>query len=126
MATVTTEELKAYLTEVGEDAEQALPTLITDAKTIVDGWLGAKVVTVADPTLKLLYKNMAAHLYLMTKERGGLTSKKIGESSETYAKTVGDGLRSTSFGRMVLALDPTGLLEKVDPGVKKKAQFRLA
>lgn len=120
MARTTPDALKAYVT-VPSDFDVA--PFIEDAATLMDAYLPASGLS--EPILTLIEKNLAAHLLTLAYERGGLVVKKVGESSETYAKAgEAGGLRSTRFGQMALSLDSTGALEGIGSTVKT-AQFRV-
>jgi hypothetical protein len=58
-------------------------------------------------TLKEIERWLTAHLIAITKERTA-TEEKLGEASIKYAGVFGEGLKSTSYGQMVLQLDTCG------------------
>lgn len=115
---------EAELREVVLDAVNAVANFIADAHVIVDDLLTGKGLTEAK--LKLIEKYLAAHLYTLSQEHGGLVREKIGEAEQQFASPgSGTGLRSTRFGAMALTLDPTGTLEANLVGGSKKALFRV-
>ena len=95
---------------------------IADAHILVDeALLGAGYL---DPKLKMIEKYLAAHLYILTSERGGLTLLKVGESEERYSPKTMSGLRGTRFGELAASLDTTNALAALlEPS--RKALFRL-
>jgi hypothetical protein len=105
-----------------KDGER-LTSFIDDAHVLVDETLATS--DLGEPRMKLLEKYLAAHLWTVAKEKGGLTMEKTGDAMNTYRAPIdGEGLSSTRFGQQVMALDPTGLLYKVLT-FSKKAQLRL-
>lgn len=105
----------------GED----LTSYIADASLLVDETLGVTAPSgLSEDRMKLIEKYLAAHLWVIAQEKGGLTGEKMGDASATYQKADGRGLSSTRFGQMVVNLDTTGKLDKVLSNVKK-AQFRV-
>jgi hypothetical protein len=68
---------------------------------------------------------LAAHFYTTAKERGGLTSSKVGQSTDQFRQIKSDlqGLSSTSFGQAVLSLDTSGTLAASMSA--KKARFQV-
>ena len=121
MARVTEAELKAY---VSAAADQDVSQFVNDASTLMGAYFG-DTPAFGEAIAKLIEKNLAAHTYLLTVERGGMTAQKIGDSSETYARGDGStGMGSTRFGALAVSLDPTGTLAKLVNPTKRKAQFR--
>lgn len=119
---VSEQELREYL--VGVPAELPLTQYIDDAHTLMDLKMGASP-SVGEPLARMIEKNLAAHMYTLAQDRGGVIEKKVGDSTEKYAtgsnKTTGIG--STSFGQIVLSLtDAFNGMQSTD---KKKAQFRV-
>lgn len=118
---VSAQDLTAY---VRVDVAVDLTPYLDDAHLLVEARLAGKGLS--EGLLTLIEKNMAAHLYLLGREDGGIVAEKTGESSSTYAgsKTLGAGMSSTRFGQMVLGLDTTGSFASMDkPG--RKALFRV-
>jgi hypothetical protein len=61
----------------------------------------------AAATLKEIERWLTAHLISVTQERM-TTEEKLGEATVKYAGVYGEGLKSTSYGQMVLTLDSCG------------------
>ena len=108
---------------VGVDPSTDLTSVIDDAHVLVDETLLAAGFTV--DKLKLIEKYLAAHLYVLSHEKGGLTGQKVDDASESYATAKGQiGLRATRFGQVVVGLDTSNSLTlSLEPS--RKAQFRL-
>ena len=105
-------------TQAGESVQWA----IDDASLIVDEVLGTSSLTAG--RLELIERYLAAHFWVLAKEKGGLTSEKALDATNTYRKFDGAGLSATRFGEQVAVYDTTGELDKV-LSFKKTAQFRL-
>jgi hypothetical protein len=120
---ITEDDLRAI---VEDDPNQSVLPFIVDAHLLVDEILGSSGLT--DGRLTLIEKYLAAHLFTLSAEHGGLTMQRIGETEERYqtTNTPQYGLRSTRFGQLILGLDTTGQLEATLVGGSKKALFRLA
>lgn len=108
---------------VGVAPETDLTSFIDDAHVLVNETLLAAGFT-AD-RLTLIEKYLAAHLYVLSYEKGGLTGQKVDDASESYSTAKGQvGLRANRFGQMVAGLDTSNLLTlSLEPS--RKAQFRL-
>lgn len=121
MARVTASELRTYL---GLPSTVDVDQFIADADVLITAKMGA-TPSIGEPLATLIEKNLGAHLYTVARDGGGITSKKVGESSESYAKVTGSGIASTRFGQAVLSLDSTGsFTDMIDPNTRK-AQFRV-
>jgi hypothetical protein len=94
-----------------------------DAALLVNETLGTDS-GLSEDRLKLIEKNLAAHLWVISAEKGGLQSERTLEAENVYQKIEGQGLSSTRFGRLVQTYDTTGQLDKVLTPVKK-AQLRV-
>lgn len=121
MPRVAESELREII-EAG--ATEKVTHYIEDAFLLVNETLGI-APTLSTARLKLVEKYLAAHLWTITAEKGGLTKEKKGESENTYAATSGQGLSATRFGKLVQNLDTSGALDKVLSGAVKKAQLRV-
>lgn len=122
MARIDEATLRAYIT-IPTDLN--VDQYIADASTLMTARLGATPAA-SEELATLIEKNLAAHLYTIAQENGGLMSKKVGESTETYASAGKvTGIGSTRFGQMVLALDTTGSFADMADSGKRKAQFRI-
>jgi hypothetical protein len=128
MARVTPDELKATLQLPTADTT-VLTGFLDDAYMLVEETLVnvSPKPKLSEARIDVIAKYLAAHLYLLTVEKGGLTLEKVGDSSNMYATTKnGDaGIGSTRFGQLALGMDTSGLLQAIATG-KKTAQFRLA
>jgi hypothetical protein len=88
-------------------SDEAVATYINIAYSIINANLLAS--SIARSTLIEIERNLTAHLIRASKE--SLTSQeKSGEVSITYARVYTEELKYTSFGQIVLSLDPTGTL----------------
>src|SRR5690606_5566991 len=100
--------VRAVIETALEDHE--IDALIAQANSIVTRVVGGENLTSA--ILKDLETWLTAHLIAIGKERQPF-SEKVGDISVQFAKTTFKGfLESTSFGQMVLFLDPTGNFQK--------------
>lgn len=121
MARITATVLREY---IGLSSSVDVDQFIADADVLITAKMGA-TPSIGEPLATLIEKNLGAHLYTIARENGGLSAKKVGESSESYAKVSGSGISSTRFGQAVLSLDTTGAFtDMIDPN-KRKAQFRV-
>jgi hypothetical protein len=93
-----------------------------DANVLVNETLDLPLFS--DDRLRLIEKYLAAHLWVIAKEKGGLTSEKALDATNTYQKYSGTGLSATRFGQQVMVFDFTGALDKV-LSYSKKAQLRV-
>ena len=110
-------------------ADIAMESHVDDAKFLVDEVLGSS--SLSDGRLDMIAKNLAAHFYVLAAHEGGIFEETIGESSEKRGSTftLGQGLKLTRFGQMVLSLDTTGRFKDsmgLSKDDKKTALFRLA
>lgn len=110
MPSPTPEQVQALLTVQFTDAE--ITSFLDDAILL----LGEGVYDGARETAILKY--LTAHLITITPKgsEGVLSAKKIEDLSYSYARgSLGEGLRSTTFGQQALALDVKGMLpDKLD------------
>jgi len=57
---------------------------------------------------------LAAHMLASTNRDGVLTSDKLGDAQQSYARaTTGEGLRGTTYGQQALLLDFNGCLSRI-------------
>ena len=119
MSRVSDNELRE-LVEAG-NGEQLTP-YIEDAHLLIDETLDLSSFT--DGRLKLIEKYLAAHLWVISKEKGGLQMEKALDATNIYQKLQGTGLSATRFGQQVIAFDTSGALDKV-LSYAKKAQLRV-
>lgn len=106
-----------------DDVKEIIDTELTDAR--IANFINLAYVTTDGLDLtdaeveKQLQLWLAAH-YLTVYE-GVIQSQNVaGEYSVTYARIVGEGLRSSPYGQQAIALDPTGKLTKLG---SKRAKF---
>ena len=105
MARVETYEVKEIVTTSMID----LSPFITAANLIVTDKLGSSGLSSA--TLTEIERWLAAH-FVVCKERQP-TSKRIGETEESYNWNTNTGLLRTTYGQAAIALDTTGTLSKI-------------
>ena len=103
-------------------ADEVVQSYIDDANLLVDETLDLALFSAE--RLKLIEKYLAAHLWVIAKERGGVTLEKTLEAQNMYKKYDGVGLSATRFGQQVIAFDFTGALDKA-LSYSKKAQLRV-
>lgn len=107
-ARVTPTELKLIL-DATEVSDSSLTAFINTANTLVNSVLGTDDTDI----LKEIEKYLSAHLVVANRERQAI-KEEAGSAKVTYANNLGEGLRSTSYGQMVLFLDTTGALASLD------------
>jgi hypothetical protein len=105
MARTTATEVKEIITTSLSDA--AVTAYIGIANRMVTANLSEQELS--DETLEDIECWLTAHLIAVTKERF-TTGEKIGDASVNYAGIFGEGLKSTSYGQMVLMLDTSGTM----------------
>lgn len=123
MARVSDSEMRDMVE--ARDGESVMG-FINDAHDLIEDTLATFTPPISEARLKLLEKNLAAHFWVIAKEKGGLTLERTGDAQNIYRApdTKATGLSSTRFGQQVLALDPSGLLNKVLT-FAKKAQIQV-
>lgn len=94
-------------------ADASVQAAIDDAALMAAGC--PVVETYDEDRQKAIVKWMAAHLLSSRSDQAGaLTSKKIGDASESYAKaSMGTQLSGSSYGQQALLLDPSGCLKRL-------------
>ena len=125
MARITAVELEQILS-VDVDNTDLLP-FIEVANLLVNEELASSGLSEDRKTQIELY--LAAHFAVITLEKGGLTSKKIGDAEETYqafnARNISVvGLSATRFGQQAILLDSSGKLGALS-SKPVKAQFKV-
>lgn len=103
---ITTVEIKALADLTSAD----LTPFINVAQVLVDTVLGG--TTLAPVVVRTIGIYLAAHFAFL--KEGQIKSEKIGDSSTTYNIESGQGLSSTTYGQMALALDTTKKLAKAN------------
>jgi hypothetical protein len=116
---VSEDELKVLIETRPDEVVQPF---IDDAEVLIDETLDASQFTPA--RLAMIEKYLAAHLWVVAQEKGGVTSEKVLDAANSYRKYDGTGLSATRFGQQVIAFDTTGALDKV-LSYSKKAQLRV-
>lgn len=110
MAVTVADVKRVYGQTSRSDAD--IQAFINTAALIVSEQLTSSSLSLARKDQITIY--LAAHYMVISDEGGGIKSKKIGDSAETYAvpdKTLGYG--STRFGQQALMLDTTDTLYQV-------------
>lgn len=72
----------------------------------------SKGFPLTDAELEVMETWIAAHLYVKRQYK----AKRTADSSATWQDNLGEGLKSTSYGQMALALDPSGCLQQLTSG----------
>lgn len=89
--------------------ESVVSSIIDDAALMVEDC----VKNLSAERQEAIVKWVSAHMIASGGE-GTLTSMKLGDASESYARaTLGDGLSGTTYGQQALLLDPNGCLAKL-------------
>lgn len=122
MARVTESEVAAIYP--GDCELTDFTTFIQTATLVVTEELGSSGLSKDRLTQIELY--LAAHLTVISLEKGGLTRQKIGDSEDFYQlwTNLSTGFNATRFGQQAVMLDTTGTLQAIGSG-KLKAQFRV-
>lgn len=121
----TTEAALRALFPATDKSEYAVAHYIADANVLVTEVLGASGFSEA--RLEMIERYLAAHLYLLGTQEGGIFEDEMGDSKVKTGSTftLGQGLRLTRWGQQVLSLDTTGGFAQLEGGIKKTAQFRV-
>lgn len=103
MARTTAKDVKLiYVTDM---LTNEINAYIGDANVLVTQVLGTSGL--GDSLLASIEKWLTAHMIATARERMA-TKEKAGEVEIQYGTVFGEGLKSTPYGQMVLALDTTG------------------
>ena len=99
-------------------SESVVSAIIDEAASIVEscvsGYDSARQAAIV--------KWVAAHMIASTGAEGVLTSDKLGDAQQSFARgQLGDALRGTTYGQTALLLDTNGCLSKLGRG---KAVFQ--
>ena len=95
------------------DVRAIIPTSLLDAAIDAYIKIANPMVTntvtcgLSEAVLKEIERWLTAHLISITQERM-TTEEKLGEASVKYSGVFGEGLKSTTYGQMVLQLDTCG------------------
>lgn len=95
----------------GTDMPEAVVTsIIADAALFAEGCISAY----DDDRQTAIIKWVAAHMVQSTSGGASLTSDKLGDASQTYARSAlsGNGLMATHYGQQAIALDASGCLAR--------------
>lgn len=104
MATRTTAKKVKEIIKTNLTEDQVEPYVIS-ANVFVSNIFG----TGTSDLLAEIERWVSAHMIASTKTRQA-TNEKAGTASVTYSGQYGQGLASTSYGQMAMALDSTGVL----------------
>lgn len=107
MARVTAIEVKGIMPDV-VILDATVDLYIAAGTLIIDKVFGA--ADVSETTIQI-EKWFVAHM--IASSQGSVVEEKIGDASVKYHDYKGEGLNSTSYGRMVLLLDNLGLLSNL-------------
>jgi len=119
-ARVTADDVKLILDNTSL-TDTVIDTFITGANVFVTDALGNSKL--GDDVLKEIERYYTAHLIALTVER--MASKEgAGGASITYTGTYGQGLKSSPYGQIVLTMDITGTLAKLD-GKKSASMYAI-
>lgn len=90
------------------DIELAL--FMTQGQLVVDEYLSDSSLSTSVKDSIALY--LAGHFYVLSRESGGITYARVGQSEEKYRSVASDkvGFLTTRFGQTACALDSTGVL----------------
>ena len=90
-------------------AEAVVSAVIDDAALIAE----ACIAGYDSDRQTAIVKWIAAHLLASTGTEGVLTSDKLGDAQQSFARaTLGDALKGTTYGQQALLLDTNGCLAK--------------
>lgn len=101
--------VRVTATEVKVIIATSLSDTAVDAYIAIANPMVTNTVTcgLSAAVLKEIERWLTAHLISITKDRM-TTDEKLGEASVKYSGVFGEGLKSTSYGQMVLDLDTCG------------------
>lgn len=102
-ARVTADDVLAILDDSALTAAQIAP-FITSANVMINENIGTDTTDL----LKEIERWLTAHMISITRERQSI-KEEAGSAKVEYAGKFGEGLKSTSYGQMVLSLDTTGI-----------------
>jgi len=105
---VTAAEVKNLITGCSVD-DRIVESIISDATTYISNVL-TDCDGLSDDEVEAITKWFAAHMLASGPHRQALREK-LGEAEVEYDPQTGDGLSSTSYGRMAMALDRCGKLK---------------
>lgn len=78
----------------------------------------------SDLILEKIELYLSAHFVALTEEQGGITRSKLGDADDSFANVYEAGFKSTRFGQQALAIDTSGILNRV-ASTTLKAEFRV-
>lgn len=95
----------------GEHSEPLIQSMIDDAALVADNLCTQAYDAERQ---KAIVKWLAAHMVASTNREGVLTSDKLGDAQQSYARaTTGEGLKGTTYGQQALLLDINGCLSRL-------------
>jgi len=120
-ALVTNKDVQGLIGDTSVD----MTPFINAAHIIIDEDLNGAALSAARKKQVELF--LAAHFYVVVREKGGITREVIGDAEERYQvmpPSALGGLSTTRYGQQAIALDTTGKLgaSATNP---IKAQFRV-
>ena len=121
-ARVTADNVKEIVQNVDLDDALVLSHMVDQANLVVDTHLVGQGHS--DRVLQKIELNLAAHYVVLTTEKGGLVSTKMGDAEDRLSDVYSDGFRSTRFGQTALVLDSTGILASLS-SLKARAEFKV-
>lgn len=117
MARVTDSEVKAII-----DTSRDTTPFINNANLLITEILANSGLST--DRLKMIELYLSAHFVAVTEEKGGLTSSKVGNSSDSFGGDYTQGLNLTRYGQQAVLLDTSGLLAGMATP-KKRAEFQV-
>jgi hypothetical protein len=96
-------------------------TFITAASAVIDKVFSGNT-SMSAVMLKEVERWLTAHMLASTLSRT-TSEEKLGDAQLTYTGKWGEGLKSTSYGQMVLVLDVSGLMAKT--GLKGASMYAI-
>jgi hypothetical protein len=115
---VTAEQVQAVA-----DVTSDVALFLTTAQNFVTTHLSGKGLDSTELDQITLY--LAAHLTILTTEKGGQRREKLGEADESY-RVPGDkdtGLAQTRFGQMAMMMDSSGTLASMSTNKGLRAEL---
>lgn len=109
--------------------EDDITWAVRDANILMGVWFASVDTSVlAQPIRDIIGKYIGAHFLIQSIERGGLALDRQDTAEQRY-QSLGtsqrQGFGSSRYGRMAVALDPTGTLATLDAASLLSAQFQV-
>lgn len=123
MATTVAKVKEIYWDSGRDDA--AIVPFVDQANLLVSEDLSGSGLT--SDRLTMIATYLAAHFLLISAEKGGMISQKMGGAEEMYetSKETRKGYRTTRFGRAAVDLDTSGTLAAAAASAASRAEFRV-